>query len=203
MTGEHTGSTPTTVSGGTIAVSSGTIAIQGTEHDGTTRSLVSDTGHLVAVETTAHLIHQGRGWVASHFWPALGAGLDAYVYLLSGSVNVKRAYCEIAATVSSRVYFYQDPRVTGGTAMPLVCLNRLSPGTATTTIFHTPTVISGGRLLWQGLVPAAGVAALGGAEQHTPEWILPTSTGFLIQITNMTAGAGLVSINISMFQAET
>lgn len=47
------------------SLTSGTkIIIQGTEHSGAARDVITDVGHLVSVPALTHLVHHSHGWVA-------------------------------------------------------------------------------------------------------------------------------------------
>lgn len=164
-------------------------------------SIDTMTDALNVVDYAHHEIHAGSHFHASR---TVNLGNGASVDVLITTPNTtKHAHMvgSIGVELESHMYFYENPNVTGGTAIAAYNRNRNSATTAGVTVKHTPTVNSTGTLITESHF-GSGRAA-GGERRENAEWVLKQNEDYLLRVTNATANENYVTILLDWYEHTT
>lgn len=172
-------------------------AITGSTEEGDLLPVRSDSyGFLTAISYDEYAIHQGRAFNLSAFYAVVGVGANADMAIRTGVTVDKNLNVKVSATGAARIRLYEDADVSDGATVPVVALNRRSSNVITLVAVSAPTVNGVGDILYDGLVPSGVVAALGGTSEPMPRWTAKRGTVYLIRVTNLTAVAISVGIEV-------
>jgi len=163
--------------------------------------LVTDdvTGTLATIDLVHHEVHEGETFQSSYKSPDDGAIADNAsldMLLVTGASKYAHLTFSIAAGGDCEVLFYESTVTSNdGTALAENNMKRYSTETATVVATYTPTVSNVGTLLHNSLQPGGrGPQSPGGTSRAETEWILKTSTKYLIRATNRAGSAQPMSI---------
>ena len=162
--------------------------------------------HLISTVNTDwehQMIHEGKGFSLSGKVTGLGAGVTAYMLAKNqnGTPVHWRAATLIVEDGEVNIVFYEDPTTSAdGSQLNTYNKNRAvtkTANTATLEVYSGPTVTDVGTPLEYGYIPDASGGSGGGggrtsggeASRVGGEWILATSTDYLIGITNNSGAA--------------
>ena len=150
------------------------------------------------------MIHEGLMYTVSARMTIANAG-GTFEFLASVPAGVYPHFRTITIATDGGpidVDLYGGTTTTAdGTPVTAVNNNQASSNTASTSVFHTPTITTDGTLLEAILIPGNKQTGSLGSEASN-EWVLQSSTKYMIRITNNTTGAGTseFTINISFYE---
>lgn len=166
-----------------------------------------ETGASVMIDVVHHEVHEGEMFHASHTNVALGNG-DAVDLLFSvGSAVDAHAVFEVFAGGQVTVSLYESPTV-GATGTALAEYNMARPitRTASSEVYHTPTISDTGsvalvnnRVLPGGNSPQTRV---GGGIRSGAEWILAPGVDYLLRVRNTSGGTIAVNIGLEWYEED-
>lgn len=155
-------------------------------------------GALVTIPLEHARVHNANMFRAGYFWTSVDNNGTAEVLFACGA---SAAHMSIQAAVGGDFYgtIYEGTTVTGasGTAMTGFCMNRMSPRTGLTKVYHGPEGISvtGTPIApTQYIVGGGGPQSQGGGGRTNAEWIFSAGGNYLVRMVNK-AGASK-SLNI-------
>jgi len=171
--------------------SDASVIIQGITDAGETIAIeVGSDGHLPTLTYSEFMIHLGRSWSVSHVNAAVAAGANFDMILNTDPHNPCHVSFSGTASGLCQMFLYEAPSISGGTHLSTRVLNRRSSiSVSGITAVHSPTVNSVGRVLFNGLIPGATIAGVGGGTVNGPDYLLRLGTRYLLRLTNLTAGA--------------
>ena len=108
---------------------------------------VDEAGHLICVPLADHLEHEGRNFVASYLWPALGVGASGlFAFINDGNVDVRVAF-NVTASGLATVTLWEGMSFTGGTVVTVTPMNRLTTRASGCRAYHSMVPTSWGTEL--------------------------------------------------------
>ena len=169
---------------------------------GNTAAIDSAHKGLVVVDEVHYQVHEGEVYSMSGK-ASLDSGATAYflgvtnskiVHFKNGEVTTSDGPCD--------VYFYEDAAVSAvGSPVAATNRNRLSDNTPTLLTYSGPTVTDVGTQLEYGLVKPTQGKSGADASLFGIEWVLKSSSNYLIAITNNAAGT--IDVGYNFFWYET
>jgi len=162
-----------------------------------------DTSSLVMMEWEHHQVHEGQMFHAEHSFGTVANNNNADMRLLTGAKEAHVVFF-IGHGGQCLFYLYETPNQSGGTAVPVVNMNRNSAHVAGVTVFHGPAVVGvgstplvNGRLLSGGTSPNSRV---GGGIRTGTEYEFKPATEYLMRVNN-NSGAGIgISIGAEFYE---
>ena len=167
---------------------------------------VEQEGGFITLDHNHEKVHLGQMFTFDHYGTVASGGTLNWLITCGTVLNL---HVDIGVDVSgaARIYLYENPSGSAGTALTLYNMNRDSTISCAATIAHTPTIndIGGTVALINGrYIPAgAGVAnRVGGGVRDGLEFILDAGKKYLYRVENISGAAGTVSFYGAMYEEE-
>lgn len=162
-------------------------------------------GGFVTLDHNHEKVHLGQMFTFDHYGTVANNGTLQWLITCGTLLNLHAAF-NIDMSGAGRVYLYENPSGSAGTALTLYNMNRDSTITCGATIAHTPTISDAGTIaIVNGrYVPAgAGVSnRVGGGVRDGTEFILDAGKKYLYQYVNISGAAGTVSFFGAVYEEE-
>jgi hypothetical protein len=148
-------------------------------------------------------LHAGRDWLFSDVVYLTANSNVTYSLNVTGVANRQpHFYFEIGGEQTANCTLNEAPTTSGGTLMTQYQRNR-NTGTTTSPsmyIYKSPTVTARGTIINNFWAFASGIGARQSSDDRDlNEWVLKTSTKYLITCKNMGSSAGLFNIGIDYY----
>lgn len=160
------------------------------------------TGAVVTIDTIHHEVHEGEMFHAEHVATTVANNASLDLLINPGAVDQHLAL-SVTAGGACRVYVYENPTASGGTAVPVYNMLRSSANPTLATVAHTPTVTAtGSTAIVPGRYVPGGASAqtrVGGTIRTGTEWIYKASTPYLVRITNVSGQAVFVDAALEWY----
>jgi hypothetical protein len=162
-----------------------------------------DTTHdaVVTLDEIHSSIHKGRMFSSGYHSMSVADNADIEILVQVGA-TAAHALLSVAVGGDAEAELYEGTTFSGaGTAATPVNKNRFSATAATTTVTHTPTLTLDGTLLASGYIPGGTKAQSGGGTGSSfAEWVLQTSTDYLIRLINRAGSTQPLGIVIDFYE---
>jgi len=163
------------------------------------------TGALVTIDLVHHEVHEGEFYSVSYKTADASPLADnaTLCYVITTGAKYVHFFGLGACGGDAEVEFTEAPTITGGTAMTPYNHQRYSTNTSTVTVVRDPTVNTAGTVLVNYLMPGGqGPRAVGGTGVDRNEWILKTSTKYMLRITNRSGNTQPASLAMNWYEEE-
>lgn len=179
-------------------VSSGT---DGNKH---VHPILLDTKLKVPITITVphHMIHEGKNFIASHFFSNLADQAIALFRILVGANKELHATLSVSAQGMGKFRIAEGTTYSNnGTAVTIYDKNRTTANTSDALCYHTPTVDAAAPKIYDCFVPGGSKQrAIGSVRTNGEEWILKKSTDYLFLFVNY-GGANMdASMEIEFYE---
>ncbi len=169
------------------------------DSDGDAITVDVATGVFVTIEYEHYQIHEGNTFTVLEVTD-LGNGAERDILIVSPKTTEwAHLVWEIEHELETLIQFYRDTTYTAaGTG--IVAFNRdgNSTHTATTLVYHTPTITNVGTLV--GTIQQGDGKKAGGSDRLSNEFILKQNTAYLIRITNLTVNNNLIFLKLNWYE---
>jgi hypothetical protein len=167
---------------------------------------VEQTGGFITLDYNHEQIHLGHMFVFDNYGTVGDGGTLNWLITPGTALNLHAEF-GINVTGAGRVYLYENPTGSAGSALTAYNMNRDSTITCTASFASTPSItdIGGTVALMNGVyIPAgAGVAnRVGGGLRSDQEFILDSGKKYLYRYVNISGAAGTVSFYGSVYEEE-
>lgn len=154
---------------------------------------------LVTMNEIHRNIHLGIFFSATRL--ELGLVNDGDLNLLVIATSRTHVRFTVSVEGQAQVAFFEGTTVTdNGTPILAANRNRNSAKTATTTVFHAPTITADGTELTQTFIPGGtGGSSEGSSKTSFEEWLLAPGN-YLLRLTNTSGTASDVSAAIEFYE---
>ena len=174
-------------------------------HVGSVGIRVEQDGGFIVLDHNHEKVHLGGMFTFDHYGTVASGGTIQWMITPGTLLNTHIAIgCDVSG--AARVYLYENPTGSLGTAVPLYNMNRDSTITCGATVFHTPTVSSAGTVaIVNGRYIPGGTGVngrVGGGVRHDMEYILDAGSKYLYRIENISAAAGTLSVYGALYEEE-
>lgn len=179
-----------------------TVALGGS-HGTVTQDHIS--GALVVISAEHHEIHEGETFLVSYKSADAAPIADNGAVLFVITTHSRYAHMTARAGCGGdmEAELYEGTTVTAGTgtAMTAYNKNRASTEAATVGVRRGMTVAGAGTLLENEFIAGGtGPLAVGGASSTRAEWVLNTSTVYMVRITNRSGAVQPMSLAIEWYE---
>jgi len=167
---------------------------------------VEQTGGFITMDYNHEMIHLGNMYTVDNYGTVANGGTLQWLVTPGTAYNLHTAF-GINVTGAGRVYLYENPTGSAGSALTAYNMNRDSTATCSASFASTPSVtdIGGTVALMNGIyIPAgAGVAnRVGGGLRSDQEFILDSGKKYLYRYVNISGADGTVSWYVSAYEEE-
>ena len=164
--------------------------------------LDSDRESLCTVDKVHKEVHEGEHFTATYLSAAVANNASLDIHIVTGAAKVPHTIIEVDVDGKSHLFLYETITTSGnGTGVTPYNNNRNSALTATTAVYHTPTVTGTGTLIKNILIPGGTKQAVVGSSGSTrTEWILKASTKYLLRVTNKSGSAIDISAALKFYE---
>ena len=155
------------------------------DNDGNIAKIDEMTQTLVNTDESDNAIHEGNSYVAFIADDAMGNNDTIEMLIITPDTTVwPHITLRVIASGDGILKAYIDPVTTSdGTPVTAANRNSNSSNTATTDIYHTPTVTSDGTEIFVAYF-GAGLTGTGGAAKSANDFILQQNTKYLVRFTS-------------------
>jgi len=185
---------------GTVTAVTGITNVVSVNDNGSTLSIddggnsisIDDGGNeLLTIDYAHKEIHEGNHYSACYIFAGVANNASAELRILNGSTKYLHLLVYVNCELKTYSYIYEATTYSGnGTSLSIYNNNRSSAKVSTATVYHTPTVNVLGTEILCEMIPAGSKSTpLGGSSASRLEYILDTSTDYLIRVTSK-GGAG-------------
>lgn len=170
--------------------------------DGTNPVSATNPAYVESIEYVHAQTHAGRFFSGSAYNASVanGANLDM---LIQVGVQPFHAQFEVTSSGDATVRIYEGATFSAaGTAVTMSNHNRTSAKTFVGTVTSGPTITATGtQVNGTGLIPAGTKnQATGGAFGFGNEFVLKTSTNYLVRVTNDSGAAAKINIGVMGYE---
>ena len=157
------------------------------------------TRAIATIEYEHYQIHEGNTFTILEV-NDLGNGVVRDILVVSpNTTEWAHLVWEIEHELETLIQFYQDTTYTdNGTEITSFNRNGNSTHTATTLVYHTPTITNVGTLI--GTIQQGSGKKAGGSDRLSNEFILQQNTAYLIRITNLTVNNNLIFMKLNWYE---
>ena len=163
-------------------------------------------GAPVFIDFEHHEIHEGDTYDTSYLLAVLANAGNLDLLLVTPAAILPHVVFSATCGGDADLLLYEATVTTNdGTPLPRRNKRRDSGKTAQVTSFHTPTVAGGseGTLLFSVFLPGGEKnQASGGSASSRSEWILKSSTKYLLRLTNRAGAGKRASINAEWYEED-
>ena len=157
------------------------------------------TGAISTIEFEHYRIHSGDTFTVLEVTDLGNGAVRDILVVTPDTTRWAHLVWEIEHELETSIQFYRGTTYTDlGT--PITSLNRNgnSATTATTLIYHTPTITLVGTLL--GTIQQGDGKKAGGSDRLANEFILEQNQSYLIKITNLTVNNNLIFMKLNWYE---
>ena len=166
---------------------------------------ISKEGAFVTTPHDHQKVHLGDLFTFDHYGTVASGGTLNYLITPNATLNLHSSFA-ITVSGAARIYLYENPAGSAGTAIPLYNLNRDSTNTISATVKHTPTISDAGTIsIVNGRYIAAGAGVpnrIGGELREDIEIILDAGKTYLYRYENISGAAGTISFYGVVYEEE-
>lgn len=157
------------------------------------------TGAIASIEYGHHKIHEGDVFTVLEVTDLGNGAVRDILIITPDTTRWAHFVWEIEHEVETSIQFYRGTTVTdNGTLIPSFNRNGNSATTATTLVYHTPTITNVGTLI--GTIQQGDGKKAGGSDREANEFILRQNTYYLIRITNLTVNNNLIFMKLNWYE---
>lgn len=167
---------------------------------------VEQTGGFITLDYNHEQIHLGHMFTVDNYGTVANDGTLQWLITCGTALNL---HTEIGINVSGagRIYLYENPTGSAGSALTAYNMNRDSTAVCGATFASTPTItdIGGTVALINGVyIPAGGGVAnrVGGGLRSDQEFIFDAGKKYLYRYVNISGAAGTASVYMSCYEEE-
>ena len=160
------------------------------------------------IDTDHEYIHKG-GFFEAHHRFTLDAAAVGRITIKTPAVKYVHYRKEHVSSSGDKVTIelFEEPTVTAATGTPVAAHNhnRLSAVVSGATVLHTPTVTDDGVQISQSFIgggTGTGQARSGAELGVGNEWVLKRDAQYLVKITNNSAAANTVQVNLVWYEED-
>lgn len=165
--------------------------------DGTTNELLVKQGTSIVnvLDFLRQKLQAGKAFFAGYGGPIADVG-GFDILLVTPNTDIRvHLLLEVEAAGAAVFQVYEGVAATAGTAVPAYNRDRNSAATATMTLSHTPTEVTG-----DDTAMMAGLVGTGAPYKSAQEIILKKNTKYLITVANMAGAANNILARLSWLE---
>jgi len=167
--------------------------------DGDTITVDSNTRTLVNIDYEHHMVHQGKMFTVIEVTDLGNGAVRDILIVTPDTTEWAHMVWEVEHELETMVQFYCGATYSdNGTAISSFNRNSNSNNTATTLIYHTPTITDVGELI--ATIQQGDGKKAGGGDRVSNEYVLRQNCAFLIRITNSTTSQNLVAMKLNWYE---
>lgn len=157
---------------------------------------------LVTITTPHHMIHEGKGFIASNYFADVADATNALLRILVGANKELHATISVAVQGDGDLKISEGTTYTNdGTVVTIYDKNRTTHNASDALCYHTPTINAFGPTIFRSHVPGGTKQrALGSVRTNGEEWILKKATDYLFRFTNRGGADMDISIEIEFYE---
>lgn len=178
--------------------------VTGVDEDGNVIVIEADAlvKALSTITTPHHMIHEGKGFIASKQFDNLADLEVAKLRILVGANKELHATVTVSAEGKGRTKIAEGTTYTvEGTAVTIFDKNRTTANASDALCYHTPTTdVAGTRIHYSYVPGGTKQRAIGSTRANGEEWIFKKSTDYQILFTNEGGDAKDASIEIEFYE---
>lgn len=178
--------------------------VTGVDEDGTVIRIEADAlvKALTIITTPHHMIHEGKGFIASNYFADVADATNALLRILVGANKELHATLSVAVQGNGDLKISEGTTYTNnGTAVTIYDKNRTTGNASDALCYHTPTIDAFGPTIFRSHVPGGTKQrALGSVRTNGEEWILKKSTDYLFRFTNRGGDDMDISIELEFYE---
>ena len=169
------------------------------DSDGDIITIDENTGAIATIEWEHHQLHEGNTFTILEVTD-LGNGAVRDILVVSpDTTEWAHLVWEIEHELETSIQFYRDTTYTdNGTEITSFNRNGNSTNTATTLVYHTPTITNVGTLV--GTIQQGNGKKAGGSDRTSNEFILKQNTAYLIRINNLTVNNDIIFMKLNWYE---
>lgn len=181
----------------TIDSTTGAIATQVVDSNG--NIIIIEDRALVFMDWEHYKIHEGDTYTIIQTTDLGNGGVRDILVVPPNTAVRAHLIWEIEHELETSIQFYRGTTYTdNGTAIVSFNRNGNSLNTATTLVYHTPTITNAGTLI--GTIQQGDGKKAGGSDRESNEFILKQGTAYLIRITNLTVNNNLIFLKLNWYE---
>jgi len=152
--------------------------------NGTSDLVLGADGMMLVQQEISKRIADSEQFYASHRFESVATD-DTVLVLLKTGTMASHGFITVGTSGKCFLDLFENPTITDdGTPVNSFSLNRETPSSPVTEVFHTPTTTSEGTLLEYGMVGTAGKFTLAGGDQLGSHWWFKPNEEYLIKVIN-------------------
>ncbi len=157
------------------------------------------SGKLIAIEYEHNQIHDGNMFTILEVTDLTNGAVHDLLVITPDTPKWAHLVWEIEHELETSIKFYRDTTYSAiGTEVTSFNRNGNSGNTATTKVYHTPTVTDVGTLI--ATIQQGDGKKAGGADRLSNEFTLKQNTVYLVRITNLTASNNLIAVKFNWYE---
>lgn len=146
-------------------------------------------------------LHEGRAYYVYKQYPynaKLNAAASIDIVLYWPALTYAHSLFTYSSSGEAEFYVYENPVITGGTAMTIHRRNRYLTAVSSATATLDPTINNVGTEIYAEFVPANNQG--GGSEGYTFEYVLKPETNYLFRFTNVNSQAHPAILRVEWYE---
>lgn len=178
-------------------------SVEITANDDRTTADVDETNEALVFQDEIHTnIHRGKMYSASYL--DMSVADDGTIEILVQVASDQSSHLRFGGSVGGdcEMQIYKGTTFSSaGTSMSSHNRNGFSSNTASTTVTHSPTLTGDGTQIYTGAIPGGTfIFSTGAQTRFFEEWILETSSVYLMRVTNRSASNTPISIVLDFYE---
>ena len=177
----------------------GSLDVVVVDEDGDPISIDDNTRSLTTIEFEHHQIHVGNTFTILEVTDLGNMAVRDILVVSPDTTKWAHVVWEIEHELETLIQFYRDTTYTDN-GTPIIAFNRNgnSSNTATTLVYHTPTITNVGTLV--GTIQQGNGKKAGGSDRLANEFILKQNCAYLIRISNLTVNNDLIFMKLNWYE---
>ncbi len=157
-------------------------------------------GAQVSIDFNHYKVHDSEMYLAGQYFTVTAASTKEFM-IVTGSEKVHAAF-DVATSAQTLIKMYEGITTSSnGTSVTVYNMDRSSANTCAAVFFHTPTWSTNSEvLILSELSPVAAVGTTHLGTVKDGEWILNSSTKYLVQLTNQSGSTITSTLNMSFYE---
>ena len=169
------------------------------DSDGDIITIDENTRAIATIEYEHYQIHAGNTFTVLEVTDLGNMAIRDILVVSPDTTQWAHLVWEIEHELETSIHFYRDTTYTdNGTPISSFNRNGNSTNTATTLVYHTPTITDVGTL--KGTIQQGAGKKAGGSDRLANEFILKQNTTYLIRISNLTVNNNLIFMKLNWYE---
>ena len=177
----------------------GSLDVVVVDEDGDPISIDENTRAIATIEWEHYQVHAGNTFTVLEVTDLGNMAVRDILVVSPDTTKWAHVVWEIEHELETLIQFYRDTIYTDN-GTPITAFNRdgNSSNTATTLVYHTPTITNVGTLV--GTIQQGNGKKAGGSDRLANEFILKQNCAYLIRISNLTVNNDLIFMKLNWYE---